>query len=72
LHNYWTTSYGFVAFDELLTELKLCLGEKTQQISGVNIVCHKQCFDKKPDAALNKPRMPVLLLANSPSAKHVK
>jgi len=49
-----TTPHGFVAFDELLTELKLCLGEKTHQISGVKIVCHKQHFDKKPDAALNK------------------
>jgi len=50
----------------------LCLGEKTHQISGVKIVCHGEYFDKKPDAALNHPRMAALLLANSPSAKHVK
>jgi len=50
----------------------LCLGEKTHQISCVKIVCHKKYFDKKPDAALNKPRMPAVLLVNSPSAKHVK
>jgi len=50
----------------------LCLGETTHQISGVTIVCHKEYFDKKPDAALDHPRMPALLVANSPSAKHVK
>jgi len=52
--------------------VKLCLGEKTHQISGVKIVCHKEYCDKKPDAALKKPRMLALLLANSPFAKHVK
>jgi len=67
-----TTPHGIVAFSDLLTELKLCLSETTHQISGVKIVCHKEYFDKKPDAALNKPRMPALLLANSPSVKHVK
>jgi len=55
-----TTSHGFVAFDELFTELKLCLGETTHQISGVKIVFHKEYFDKKPDAALNNPRMPCI------------
>ena len=63
---------AFVAFDELFTELKLCLGETTHQISGVTIVYHWGYFDKKPDEALNKPRMLALLIANSPSAKHVK
>jgi len=67
-----TTPHGFVAFDELLAEVKLCLGEKTHRISGVTIVYHRGYFDKKPYAALNHPRMPALLLANSPSAKHVK
>jgi len=67
-----TTPHGFVAFDKLLTELKLCLGETTHQISGVTIVYHWGYFDKKPDAALNNPRMLALLLANSPSAKHLK
>jgi len=56
----------------LLTEEKLCLGETTHQISGVKIVCHKEYFDKKQDAALNHPRMAALLLANSPYAKHVE
>jgi len=67
-----TTSHDFVAFDELFTEVKLCLGENAHQISGVTIVYHWGYFDKKPDAALNHPHMLPLLLANSPSAKHVK
>jgi len=67
-----TTSHGIIAFDELLTEVKFCLGETTHQISGVKIACHKEYFEKKPDAALNHPRVSELLLANSPSAKHVK
>jgi len=67
-----TTPHGIVAFGDLFTEVKLCLCEKTHQISGVKILCLKEYFDKKPDAALNKPRMPVVLLANSPSANHVK
>jgi len=42
--------------------VELCLGEKTHQISGVTIVCLKEYFDKKPDVALNHPRMPALLV----------
>jgi len=56
----------------MLIELKLCLGETTLQISSVKTACLMEYFDKKPDAALNNPLMPALLLANSPSAKHVK
>jgi len=67
-----TTPHNFVAFDEMFTEVKLCLGETTHQISGVTIGFHWGYFDKKPDAALNHPLMLALLLANSPSAKHVK